>query len=544
MPSLMNGFSSLGAGVASFAQSAGLEQQKADLANQSAVLADSLATTRESAGRVQAGQIASASATQAQGATAALQGTQIGATAALETQREAAAASEGAAARTAEMARTQATINAPPDAVKLLRAFGVLPDPNAPNAGAAQVTPGSGAASSATAPSATPSAPSGASAAGVFPATQTAGAPGAPSGLSPELRDSLVAHALGQPQAGSEAAGRLAIAQDVATDPAFKYVSVGAKAAEVERRFAVASAKMASPEDRHVIAAGVANYQISPLDGRARMAAGGPETMAAVMALNPKYSETNYDAIKETQKAIAPGGSLAVPVSAMNTSMGHAAHFLDLANQLGNNSGGEWGNIIPNQLAQRSGSGGIVRSMQQTAFAMAEEGNRIYAGNAGTESAIDNWYKSFPVNGSLAEQVSSVKNFAQLMGDKFDTMTGMVNKTFSNSGIPPVELLLPKAKDTYDRLISMGPDGKPPAPQPAAPTPTPARTAGLMTPPPPPPTTVPAPGRSTLATVRETAAPRVPAPAALPTWVRPGDQYSPSRGQARGADGTLYGAPQ
>jgi hypothetical protein len=35
-----------------------------------------------------------------------------------------------------------------------------------------------------------------------------------------------------------------------------------------------------------------------------------------------------------------------------------------------------------------------------------------------------------------------------------------------------------------------------------------------------------------------------PAAAAIPSWVKPGDQYSPSRGQARGADGAIYGAPQ
>ena len=47
MPSLMNGLSALGAGVAQFAGAAGLELQKAQLANQTQVLADQLATTRE-----------------------------------------------------------------------------------------------------------------------------------------------------------------------------------------------------------------------------------------------------------------------------------------------------------------------------------------------------------------------------------------------------------------------------------------------------------------------------------------------------------------
>ena len=47
MPSLMNGLSSMGAGIASFAGTAGLEQQKATLAQQGMTLADQLATARE-----------------------------------------------------------------------------------------------------------------------------------------------------------------------------------------------------------------------------------------------------------------------------------------------------------------------------------------------------------------------------------------------------------------------------------------------------------------------------------------------------------------
>ncbi|MGD0109685.1 MAG: hypothetical protein ABSC06_37520, partial [Rhodopila sp.] len=63
MVSLMNGLSSLGAGISQFAGAAGLEQQKSDLAKQQTILADQLATTRESAGRQEAGQIAATAAT-------------------------------------------------------------------------------------------------------------------------------------------------------------------------------------------------------------------------------------------------------------------------------------------------------------------------------------------------------------------------------------------------------------------------------------------------------------------------------------------------
>ncbi|MGD0109887.1 MAG: hypothetical protein ABSC06_38580 [Rhodopila sp.] len=62
MVSLMNGLSSLGAGISQFAGAAGLEQQKSDLAKQQTILADQLATTRESKGRQEAGDIAATAA--------------------------------------------------------------------------------------------------------------------------------------------------------------------------------------------------------------------------------------------------------------------------------------------------------------------------------------------------------------------------------------------------------------------------------------------------------------------------------------------------
>jgi hypothetical protein len=475
MVSLMNGLSAAGQGISSFAGAAGLEQIKSDLADRQAVLADSLASARETAGRTQAGGIAAAAAGVQQAATAAAATQQQAATSADVATQQTGANTRTATEQEGANRRNAETVNAPPDVIKILKALGAMPDAAPPNA-----TPNGGSFE-----------PQGAAAGVGTGPTPSSTVANPPSDLS---NNPIVAKALGLGAPGSDAANRQAIAQDVNADPKFKGATVGQKAAEIENRFAVATAKMASPEDRHVMAAGIANYSLSPLDARARMMAGGPETMSEALSINPKYSETNYDAIKETQKAIAPGGSLSVPISAMNTSLGHAAHFLDLATQLGNYSGGNWNNIIPNKIAQSTGHQPLVNALDQTAFAMAEEGNRIYAGNAGTESAIDHWYKTFPTNGSLADQVGAVKNFAQLMGDKFDTMTSQVNKQFSQSGLPPVELLLPKAADTFQRLVNMGGDGKPAQPP-------------------------------------------------IPSWVKPGDQYSPSRGQARGADGTSYGPP-
>ncbi len=464
--SLMNGLSAAGAGLAQFAGTAGLELQKQQLANQSAILADQLATTRESTLQGQQ-QTFQAGQTEKQQTFQASQSTQA-------QQAEMARVQAGEAGA---MARTQATINAPPETVKLLKALGVpLPNGAPPSDGGttpAAPTPSGG----------TPPAMPGPRASQVTPATADATTPTPTATPSADLTSNpLVAKALGLPMPGSEDAIRRAIATDVAADPQFKYKSAGAQGAETEHRLSIAKAQIGTPEALAATAKAIANYQYSPQEGRAIMMAGGPEVTQKIFELNPNYNATNYDAVKETQKAIAFGGSLSVPILAMNTSMGHAAHFLDVAQQLGNYSGGNWANFFPNKLAENTGQQPLVNALKQTAFAMAEEGNKIYAGNAGTETAIDHWYQTFPSNGSLADQVVAIKNFAQLMGDKFDTMTYQVNQTLGKAGLPSAELLFPKAAATYQRLTSMGSDGKPVAgtPAPAASTPAVPSVGAVM----------------------------------------------------------------
>jgi hypothetical protein len=59
--------------------------------------------------------------------------------------------------------------------------------------------------------------------------------------------------------------------------------------------------------------------------------------------------------------------------------------------------------------------------------------------------------------------------------------------------------------------------------------------------------TDPVSGKKTVPALAPVAAPGAAAPSAatpqLPAWVKPGDQYSPSRGQARDAQGNVYGPP-
>ena len=134
MVSLMNGLSAAGAGIASFAGTAGLEQQKAMLANQSAVLADQLATTRETGLQQSGGVIAAAAAQKAQDAAAANIGTEQAGANTRNTQTIAgtaantAAEQAGATGRTAMTeqglaARTQMTVNAMTPEEREVRAY-------------------------------------------------------------------------------------------------------------------------------------------------------------------------------------------------------------------------------------------------------------------------------------------------------------------------------------------------------------------------------------------------------------------------------------
>lgn len=293
MPSLLNGLSSLGSGVANYAGTIGAEAQKNDAAmalQQSggviqgglmaqrgaldaelARQADAMATTRESSGRIQAGQIAATAATQAQGSAMALEAYRASHTPELE----------------------------------LLRALGALPAASAPaplspaSAATTSPVPSSSGQSASTNPT-----PSSDAAAASSPSTGTS--PSAAPSSTPMAED-LIRKTLALPALGSEAANRAAIARGVATAPESKYLPADQQAALVENKYQIATNKIADPATRDAIATAIANYQLSPLDERARQMAGGPETMKKVLDFNPDYQEGRYPEINKALVAFGPG---------------------------------------------------------------------------------------------------------------------------------------------------------------------------------------------------------------------------------------------
>jgi hypothetical protein len=454
--SLMNGLSSLGAGVSAFAGQAGLEQQKATLANQSAVLADQLATTRETGLQASGGVIAAAAAEKAQTATAANVATEQTGANTRNLATIAGTAANTAATEAGAMARTQATINAPPETIKLLRALGVpLPGDAAPASGGA-------AGGSAALPG--PRAGGGVAAdgsvvpplGGASPQTTGSAAGGAVSGaasVSP-MDNPLVRKALGFPMAGSEESSRYAIAQDVATDPTTKYLTAGQRAAEVENRMAVAKGTMISPKTIEANATAIANYQTEAITGTGLRAPGAANTMARVMEMNPGYNAGDYPIALRTRESVA-NGPLGVGITAANTVMQHASEFRENAAALNNGRIPAF-NWIGNTVLDATGSPRPL-SLQETVSALASEARKVYAGSGGgTQSDLDSWEKNFPVNGSPVQQNTAMKELSVLLRGRLTAVADQINNGTpgQKTKITGLGLLNADAFASYQRLIA------------------------------------------------------------------------------------------
>lgn len=247
MVSILNGLSAMGASVAQYAGSAGIELQKSQLANQAAILADQLATTRETGlqDKRQAFQSGENELTRKAhsadiAATIAGSATNNAATIAAENSR-------AAANRATQVQLENMRLNAPPPIKNLFEYLGINPDGTPKSAGTTPAAPDAnmtGTRDSALAPEPVGDLglvryPDGSVG---TPTSKAADTPGAATGAASSPMDNpLVRKALGLPAAGSAEATRAAIARDVSSDPEFKYKTAGQIATEVERRVGEAS---------------------------------------------------------------------------------------------------------------------------------------------------------------------------------------------------------------------------------------------------------------------------------------------------------------
>lgn len=264
------------------------------------------------------------------------------------------------------------------------------------------------------------------------------------------------------------------------------------------------------------IVKGMVDGRISPPSSFAMSKPYWQGLIAKAAEYDPTFDQTTWSGRVATKKDFASGQS-ARAVTAMNTALSHAGTLAEDFDAL-NNSGSPWVNWAVNGVEKSAFGDARQTKTKQTVDALASEARKVFAASGGGNlTELLEWQKNFDVNGSPAQQKASLTGFVELLDGRLQSLADQYNRGMGRTD-DPLNLLQPKARAVYEKLTGREPAnatgyqmGKPPASGDAA---------------------------------ASSAASPAPAAAAIPSWVKPGDQYSPSRGQARGADGTTYGAPQ
>jgi hypothetical protein len=553
--SLMNGLSSLGAGVSAFAGTAGLEQQKAALAQQQTILADQLATTRETGLQTSGGVIAAAAAEKAQGAAAAnIAAEQAGATGrtVLSGQIQSAAADK---LQAFELAKARLVASLPTPEEREVRAYtgGAAPGTPEYRKGVSDLasvklgmdpntystpTPGGSGGATAT-PSATPSTSGSSSSSDGM---GTAPVPGAslpstsPSAVSAAPKSTTTSGTDASSGASSSTYLPPVIAtavqgvSDTSTPVAPPKPGLGLSYKPIEPgldKGAPASGYnervlLGQPEWLVSMVHGMNEGRIEPPTPRALSdvkSLGTPEGRAAALlaAYNPAYDAGLYPARVKMRESIA-SGQIGDGIQAANTVIQHASEFNEKAADLNNNRI-PFFNWVGNNVLDATGSP-RPDNLSMAVGTLAAEARKVYAGSGGgTQSELDTWEKNFPKNGSPAQQTGAMTTLVNLLQGKLTAVASRINSGMQTN-LTGLDLLNPTARASFDKLVAPPQPGGPPAD-----TWQQRRDAAM--------------GRTSVAPPAAT-----PPAAAIPSWAQPGDQYNAQLGLARRADGTTYGAPK
>jgi hypothetical protein len=493
--SLLNGISSLGAGVSAFAATAGLEQQKAALAQQQTILADQLATTRETGLQASGGVIAAAAADKAQAAQAAniateqtgantrnaatIAGTSanttltgsINAAAALKLQDfELAKARLVASLPTPEEREVRAYSGAAPGTAEYRKAVSDMAmvklgmDPNTyststPAAGGGATAPplpmpstnGSVSAPDVSGTVAPPIAPlpgtPGASPPAVgTKATGTSSSLATPSALPPVIASAV------QGDSGTPVAA-LKPGLGLSYRPIEPGLDKGAPPGGYNERVL-----LGQPEWLVSMVHGMNEGRIEPPTPRSLSdvkSLGTPEGRAArlLAEYNPSFDAGLYPARIKMRESIATG-PIGDGIQAANTVIQHATEFVDKAADL-NNGRIPFFNWVGNNVLDNTGSP-RPGNLREAISTLAAEARKVYAGaGGGTQSELDAWEKNFAFSGSPAQQGGNISTLVGLLRGKLTAVANRINAGMQTN-ISALDLLNPTARASYDKLSAPG----------------------------------------------------------------------------------------
>lgn len=178
--------------------------------------------------------------------------------------------------------------------------------------------------------------------------------------------------------------------------------------------------------------------------------------LALANKYDPTFDQTTWASRVATRKDFT-AGKAAVGVTALNTALGHAGVLTDAFDKLSNSSVPAW-NAVANTVATAFGDDRVTNA-RMAIDALASEARKVFAASGGGSlTELENWEKNFPVNGSPTQQKGAMKQFVDLLDSRLMALSDQYNRGMGRTS-DPLNLLEPKAREVFAKLIGREPEG-------------------------------------------------------------------------------------
>jgi hypothetical protein len=202
--------------------------------------------------------------------------------------------------------------------------------------------------------------------------------------------------------------------------------------------------------------------------------------LQAVAQYDPSFDQVNYNARNATRKAFTSGKE-AASLNALNTVMGHLEDLNNAAVKLDNT--GSWlvnkgvnaiGGALSSDVKSKLNNFNVARQ------AVASELERAYRGTGGNMTEIEEWKKSIDNADSPEAVRAAIGQATQLLGSKIDSLGEQYSKGMGVTS-KGLDLLTPKAAETFKKFTTPQEAQKPIGKQPKSTPQTNAAGWKLMT---------------------------------------------------------------
>lgn len=197
------------------------------------------------------------------------------------------------------------------------------------------------------------------------------------------------------------------------------------------------------------------------IDGRATLPPLGSRNPDAIMIramaseIDPTLDEASSKGRMATRVAFTSGPE-ARNITALNTALGHAGVVDDAFDKL-SNFGMPSANAVWNTVASAFGNPKL-NNASVAVNALAAEARKVFAGagGGGGLTELENWEKSFPLNGSPLQQKGALQQFVNLLDSRLQSLGDQYNRGMGVAG-DPMSFLEPHAREAFAKLSGAAP---------------------------------------------------------------------------------------